>query len=148
MFILRSIRAISERLFILGWQPCVVPRNVSASCVLDLVFLWFPITESLRQALLKHVHGVNERVHAVGLERDYSAFNIPAQVSYHLIEPPQAFRSQEGQHSFRVFLGVLRVNEFADAPGGQAHVVDGVTKLIQSNGVGCGFCFKSMLHAS
>ena len=69
----------------------MVPGNVSTRCVLDLVFLWFPITESLRQAL-KRVYGVNERVHTVGLERDYSAFNIPAQVSYHLIEPAQSFR--------------------------------------------------------
>jgi hypothetical protein len=117
----------------------VVPRNVSASCVLDLVLLWFPITESLRQALLKHVYGVNKRVHTVGLERDYSAFNIPTQVSYHLIKSAQAFRSQECHYSFRVFLGVLRVNEFADAPGGQACVVDGVTKLVQGYGVRCGF---------
>ena len=25
-------------------------------------------------------------------------------------------------------------------------LVDGVTKLVQSNGVRCGFCFKPLLH--
>jgi hypothetical protein len=138
--------AFSGRLCIPGRPPCLTPRNFSARCVLDFVFLWLPITESLRQALLKHVYGVNERVHTVGLERDYSPFNIPAQISHHLIEPAQTFRSQEGQYSFRVFLRVLRVNKFADAPSGKAHVVDGVTKLVQSNGVRCGFCFKPLLH--
>src|SRR5579859_4225921 len=51
---------LPEGLLNRGVKPWVVPRIASVSCVLDLVLLWFPITESLRQALLKHVYGVNE----------------------------------------------------------------------------------------
>ena len=56
--------------------------------------------------------------------------NVRAEVSYHLIEPAQAFRSQERQHRIGVLFGVPGINQLADAPGGQAYVVHGLTELM------------------
>ena len=101
----------------------------------DFVFLWFPVAEFLRQALLKCVYGVNERVHAIGLKCDHSPFNIRAEISYHLVEPAHAFGSQECHHGFGVLLGVFRVDELAYAPGRQANIIHGMAKAIQDHGV-------------
>jgi hypothetical protein len=41
---------------------------------------------------------IKQGFHAVGLERYHTPINVRVEVSYHLIEPAQAFRSQERQH--------------------------------------------------
>jgi hypothetical protein len=81
-------------------QACYSSHGNAASFIVSLagsvLHLEFAFAEPLPQSQMACLNRIKQRFHAVGLERYHPAINVPTEVSYHLIEPAQAFRSQEG----------------------------------------------------
>lgn len=112
--------------------------KLSACGILDLALTGMMFPEGLYQALLQHMDGIKQGLHAVTLERDRPSLQIGAQISCHLLKSAQALSRQVLQSSIRVLVGALFTDKLANAPGGQAHTVNGLSEFIQHHGVWTG----------